>query len=126
MSDATFIAFGAVAIGLLVFSFCIYVAVSANKKKQAQQKDPAAWRGLCGADANVSGKQPDFLAGQFGDLLADWWFVCGRYLAATHHVGWQSIASAKKFEESKRAIFPGLITTIFSMCCSFSCNSISC
>jgi len=35
MTIATFIALGASAIGLVVFSFCIYIAISASKKKAA-------------------------------------------------------------------------------------------
>lgn len=45
MSNATFIALGASAIGLLVFSFCLFVAVSAARKKaanQAAKEDPGA------------------------------------------------------------------------------------
>ena len=37
MHDATFIALGAAAIGLVVFSFCIFVAISASKKKAASR-----------------------------------------------------------------------------------------
>lgn len=35
MSNATFIALGAVAVGLVVFSFCLFVAISVSKKKKA-------------------------------------------------------------------------------------------
>ncbi|MCT6699786.1 hypothetical protein [Rheinheimera sp. 4Y26] len=35
MENATFIALGAAALGVIVFSFCIYVAVTASKKKKA-------------------------------------------------------------------------------------------
>jgi hypothetical protein len=46
MTTATFIALGASAIGLVVFAFCIYVAVSASKKKAtsqlSQHEDPGA------------------------------------------------------------------------------------
>lgn len=46
MTDATFIALGAAAIGLVVFSFCIFLAIFASKKKAAskaaQQGSPEA------------------------------------------------------------------------------------
>lgn len=35
MTIATFIALGASAIGLVVFSLCIYIAISASKKKSS-------------------------------------------------------------------------------------------
>jgi len=35
MKEATAIALGAAAIGLLVFSFCVFLAISASKKKAA-------------------------------------------------------------------------------------------
>ncbi len=35
MTIATFIALGASAIGIFVFSFCIYIAISASKKKSS-------------------------------------------------------------------------------------------
>ena len=38
MPNATFIALGAVAIGLVVTGFCIFVAVSASKKKKASNQ----------------------------------------------------------------------------------------
>jgi predicted peroxiredoxin len=38
MPNATFIALGAVAIGLVVTAFCILVAVSASKKKKASKQ----------------------------------------------------------------------------------------
>lgn len=37
MSNATAISLGAAAIGLIVFSFCIFVAIRASKKKAASQ-----------------------------------------------------------------------------------------
>lgn len=37
MSSATAISLGAAAIGLIVFSFCIFVAIRASKKKAAGQ-----------------------------------------------------------------------------------------
>lgn len=40
MNNATFIALGAAAIGLVVFSFCIYVAMNASKKKAARKSAP--------------------------------------------------------------------------------------
>ncbi len=40
MTDATFIALGAAAIGLLVFVFCIFVAVNAKKQRCGQGAKP--------------------------------------------------------------------------------------
>lgn len=37
MSTATAIALGSAAIGLVVFSFCIYVAIAASRKKAAKR-----------------------------------------------------------------------------------------
>jgi hypothetical protein len=42
MPNATFIALGAVAIGLVVTGFCIFVAVSASKKKASNQATQAS------------------------------------------------------------------------------------
>lgn len=40
MTDATFIALGAAAIGLLVFGFCIFVAVNAKKQQSYKTAKP--------------------------------------------------------------------------------------
>ncbi len=40
MTEATFIALGAAAMGLLVFSFCIFVAVKAKKQQASKAAQP--------------------------------------------------------------------------------------
>lgn len=45
MSNATFLALGAAALGVIVFSFCLYVAMSARRKKEEEgAARPAAQR----------------------------------------------------------------------------------
>jgi hypothetical protein len=40
MKEATFIALGAAALGLVVFAFCIYVAVNAKKQRGSKDAKP--------------------------------------------------------------------------------------
>lgn len=41
MTEATFIALGAAAMGLLVFAFCIFVAVNAKKRQESKATKPS-------------------------------------------------------------------------------------